>query len=96
MGVAATDSLHIGDSLEDDYHGASRVGIKPVFLDRHRKYASPPAPLPVGEGSKRLSFPPPPGEGGPPRFGVVGEASIHYNDLVVIHTLADLPNLLNA
>ena len=78
MGVAATDSLHIGDSLEDDYHGASRVGIKPVFLDRHRKYASPPAPLPVGEGSKRLSFPPPPGEGGPPRFGVVGEASCFH------------------
>ena len=38
------------------------------------KKASPPAPLPVGEGSKSPSFPPPPGEGGPSK--TVGEASL--------------------
>ena len=41
-------------------------------LDQLFSEASPPAPLPVGEGSKRLPFPPPPGEGGPPK--AVGEA----------------------
>jgi putative hydrolase of the HAD superfamily len=38
MGVKAEESLHIGDSLEDDYHGATRVGMKAVLLDRKRKY----------------------------------------------------------
>jgi len=37
MGVLAADSLHVGDSLEDDYHGATRMGIKAVLLDRKKK-----------------------------------------------------------
>jgi putative hydrolase of the HAD superfamily len=37
MKTCAADSLHIGDSLEDDYHGASRAGIKAVLLNRQRK-----------------------------------------------------------
>ena len=37
MRVAAAESLHVGDSLEDDYHGASRAGMKAVLLDRQNK-----------------------------------------------------------
>ncbi len=37
MRVPASESLHIGDSLEDDYHGASRAGLKAVLLNRQRK-----------------------------------------------------------
>ena len=35
--VPAADCLHVGDSLEDDYHGASRAGLKAVLLDRYHK-----------------------------------------------------------
>jgi len=99
MGVGAAHSIHVGDSLEDDYFGAQRAGMKAVFLDRHRKHASPPNPSPDGRGEHAKTIPLLSGEGGPPK--AVGEAAltlnprIHYNDLVVIHTLADLPNLLN-
>ena len=37
MGVWAGESLHVGDSLEDDYHGATRMGLKAVLLDRKKK-----------------------------------------------------------
>lgn len=37
MKTRASESLHIGDSLEDDYHGASRAGMKAVLLNRQRK-----------------------------------------------------------
>ena len=37
MKASATESLHVGDSLEDDFHGASRAGLSAVLLDRHRK-----------------------------------------------------------
>jgi putative hydrolase of the HAD superfamily len=37
MRIGAAEGLHVGDSLEDDYHGASRVGIRAVLLDRHTK-----------------------------------------------------------
>jgi putative hydrolase of the HAD superfamily len=37
MGAAASEGLHVGDSLEDDYHGATRAGIRAVLLDRQRK-----------------------------------------------------------
>jgi len=37
MRADAKESVHIGDSLEDDYHGASRAGLKAVLLNRHRK-----------------------------------------------------------
>src|SRR3989344_4254059 len=98
MGAEAAHSLHVGDSLEDDYHGASRAGIRPVFLDRHRKYALPssqPSPiLRTGEGAKS---PRPPARRERVRVRARGaltkNPTIHYNDLVVIHTLADLSNL---
>jgi putative hydrolase of the HAD superfamily len=35
--VEAAQSLHIGDSLTDDYQGATAVGMQAVLLDRHRK-----------------------------------------------------------
>ena len=37
MNADAAHSLHVGDSLEDDYHGASRAGLKAVLLNRHNK-----------------------------------------------------------
>ena len=37
MGTDAKQSLHVGDSLEDDYHGAQRAGLKAILLDRPRK-----------------------------------------------------------
>lgn len=37
MKVLSHESLHVGDSLEDDFHGASRAGLAAVLLDRHRK-----------------------------------------------------------
>jgi putative hydrolase of the HAD superfamily len=37
MGAEAAHSIHVGDSLEDDYHGASRAGLRAVLIDRHRK-----------------------------------------------------------
>jgi putative hydrolase of the HAD superfamily len=40
MRISAAEGLHVGDSLEDDYHGASRAGLKAVLLDR----AHPPSP----------------------------------------------------
>jgi len=38
MNALPEESLHVGDSLEDDYHGATRAGLKAVLLDRKRKY----------------------------------------------------------
>jgi len=37
MKAEAGHSVHIGDSLEDDYHGASHAGLSAVLLDRHGK-----------------------------------------------------------
>ncbi len=37
MEAAPDESLHVGDSLEDDFHGATRAGMRAVLLDRHRK-----------------------------------------------------------
>jgi putative hydrolase of the HAD superfamily len=37
MKASSHESLHIGDSLEDDFHGATRAGLRAVLLDRHRK-----------------------------------------------------------
>lgn len=30
-------ALHVGDSIEEDYHGARNAGLRAVLLDRHRK-----------------------------------------------------------
>jgi putative hydrolase of the HAD superfamily len=32
LGVRAEESLHVGDSLEEDYHGAQRVGMHALWL----------------------------------------------------------------
>jgi len=37
VGITAEQGLHVGDSLEDDYHGATRAGLKAVLLNRQRK-----------------------------------------------------------
>jgi putative hydrolase of the HAD superfamily len=37
MRAAPEDGLHVGDSLEDDYHGAARAGLSAVLLNRHGK-----------------------------------------------------------
>jgi len=36
MRIQPADGMHVGDSLEDDYHGASRAGMKAVLLNRPR------------------------------------------------------------
>ncbi len=33
--VAANEALHVGDSAEEDYHGAEGAGIPALLLDRH-------------------------------------------------------------
>jgi len=38
IGVSATQSLHIGDSLELDFHGARSVGINALLLDKKGRY----------------------------------------------------------
>jgi putative hydrolase of the HAD superfamily len=37
MKASPGESLHIGDSLEDDFRGATRAGLAAVLLDRHHK-----------------------------------------------------------
>ena len=46
MKAAAHESLHVGDSLEDDYHGASRAGLKAVLLDRAHPLIDKGGPVP--------------------------------------------------
>jgi putative hydrolase of the HAD superfamily len=38
MGVAASEVLHIGDSLRDDYDGARAAGLQAVLLDRRGEH----------------------------------------------------------
>ncbi len=38
-GVEAGEAVHVGDSLEDDIHGAQRSGIKAIWLDRSGRHA---------------------------------------------------------
>ncbi len=37
-GVAPADGLHVGDSLGDDYHGATAAGMSAVLLDRDGRH----------------------------------------------------------
>jgi putative hydrolase of the HAD superfamily len=39
MGVEPGDALHVGDSLEDDYWGASRANLRAVLFDSKGKYS---------------------------------------------------------
>ena len=36
--ISASECIHVGDSLEHDFYGASSVGIKVVLLDKKGKY----------------------------------------------------------
>jgi len=36
--ITASECIHVGDSLEHDFYGASSVGIKAVLLDKKGKY----------------------------------------------------------
>lgn len=39
--VDAGEACHIGDELNADFHGASRIGIQGILIDRLGKHASP-------------------------------------------------------
>ncbi len=39
MRVPATGALHVGDSLEEDYKGASRAGMHALLLDRENDFS---------------------------------------------------------
>lgn len=41
MDVCAEDSVHIGDSLEDDVKGATSIGMNAILIDRHEKPRKP-------------------------------------------------------
>jgi putative hydrolase of the HAD superfamily len=38
LGVAAGKTMHVGDSLRDDYQGAEGAGLVPVLIDRRRLF----------------------------------------------------------
>src|SRR5712692_673405 len=38
LGVAPGESLHVGDSLREDYEGACGAGLHAVLLDREKRY----------------------------------------------------------
>ncbi len=38
LGVAAAETLHVGDSLRDDFEGARRAGLQAILLDRGDQY----------------------------------------------------------
>jgi len=46
MHISAAEGLHVGDSLEDDYYGASRAGLKAVLLDRAHPLSPTGGPAP--------------------------------------------------
>jgi putative hydrolase of the HAD superfamily len=88
MNALPEESLHIGDSIEDDYHGATRAGMKAVFLDRHKPNA--------GVGRRES------GEGKRPFLIKVSSSRtprpasrVRYNDVLAVHSLSDLIPLLN-
>src|SRR2546425_2401269 len=43
VGVETGRIMFVGDDLERDYHGAKAAGMKPVLIDRDRKYDSHPS-----------------------------------------------------
>jgi putative hydrolase of the HAD superfamily len=42
LGVAAEETLHVGDSPREDCHGAAAAGLTPVLLDRSDLFADEP------------------------------------------------------
>ncbi len=41
IGASAKETWFIGDSVEADYQGAQRVGMKPILIDPERSEPSP-------------------------------------------------------
>jgi FMN phosphatase YigB (HAD superfamily) len=37
-GVTPAEAIHVGDSPSADVHGAHAAGIRPILLDRRRRY----------------------------------------------------------
>jgi HAD superfamily hydrolase (TIGR01549 family) len=46
IGVAPTDAVMVGDSVEDDIDGAAALGMGAVLIDRERRYPDAPEALP--------------------------------------------------
>jgi len=46
IGVAPTDAVMVGDSVEDDIDGAAALGMRAVLIDRERRYPDAPEALP--------------------------------------------------
>jgi putative hydrolase of the HAD superfamily len=42
LGVAPTEAVMVGDSVEDDIEGAQRVGMRALLVDRERRYPERP------------------------------------------------------
>ncbi|MDE0183985.1 MAG: HAD family hydrolase [Candidatus Poribacteria bacterium] len=40
LGAANSEVLMVGDSIEDDIHGAERAGIKAILIDRRNRYSA--------------------------------------------------------
>jgi HAD superfamily hydrolase (TIGR01662 family) len=45
LDVAAEESVMVGDTLEDDIHGARAIGMRAVLVDRGRRYPDTPGRL---------------------------------------------------
>jgi putative hydrolase of the HAD superfamily len=42
LGVAAEDTVHVGDSPHEDYQGAASAGVQPVLIDRRGAFSGEP------------------------------------------------------
>lgn len=40
IGVRAAETIHVGDSLEDDYQASKKVGMRPILIDWRRQNMS--------------------------------------------------------
>ncbi|XP_077986262.1 haloacid dehalogenase-like hydrolase domain-containing protein 3 [Glandiceps talaboti] len=55
LGVKSSESIHIGDSLENDYKGATNIGMSAYLVDREGKYDNCPEGLNKDHVLKDLS-----------------------------------------
>ncbi len=44
LGVAPTEAVMVGDSVEDDIEGAQAIGMRALLVDRERRYPDRPGP----------------------------------------------------
>lgn len=42
LGIAPAEAVHVGDRMFDDVEGARGAGIRPVLIDRHRRFDDAP------------------------------------------------------